>query len=174
MSTVSTPTRRKPAFVVDGETKAGYVHFDSDPSGLGADVLEWLHEALNEQTGKALTQVRALKVVNDETEPTAEQIEALKRYANTNVSTKQLDEWHVLLRETQGDPALTLEAGYMYGVSRVEPYRLGCGHEYLYVVDFDKNTFTASGYGSLLGHWSFDELSTKDEFLKLTEDDEDE
>lgn len=162
------------AFVVDGETKAGYVHFDSYPSGLGADVLEWLHEALNEQSGKTLTQARALKVVDDETEPTAEQIEALKRYANTNVSSRQLDEWYVLLRETQGNPALTLEAGYMYGVSRVEPYRLGCGHEYLYVVDFDKRTFTASGYGHLLGHWSFDELPTKAEFIAKTEpEDED-
>ncbi len=166
-------TRGLMAFTVDGATKAGYVHFDSYPSGLGADVLEWLHTALNEQTGDALTHARNLVVVNDETEPTAEQIEALKQYSNTNVSTKQLDEWYVLLRETQGNPALTLEAGYMYGVAKVEPYRLGCGHEYLYVVDFDKRTFTASGYGHLLGHWSFDELPTKDEFLKLTEEDED-
>lgn len=167
-------TRGLMAFVVDGETKAGYVHVDSYPSGLGADVLEWLHEALNEQTGKALTQARNLVVVNDETTPTAEQIEALKRYANTNVSTKQLDEWYVLLRECQGEPALTLEAGYMYGVSRVEPYRLGCGHEYLYVVDFDKRTFTASGYGHLLGHWSFDELPAKVDFIAKTEESDDE
>lgn len=167
-------TRGLMAFVVDGETKAGYVHFDSYPSGLGADVLEWLHEALNEQTGKALTQVRALKVVNDETEPTAEQIEALKRYANTNVSTKQLDEWYVLLRECQGEPSLTLEAGYMYGVSRVEPYRLGCGHEYFYVVDFDKHEFTASGYGRPLGNWKFDDLPTREAFIAKTEpEDED-
>lgn len=167
-------TRGLMAFVIDGETKAGYVHFDSYPSGLGADVLEWLHEALNEQTGKALTKVRALKVVNDETEPTAEQIEALKQYANMNVSSKQLDEWYVLLRECQGEPALTLEAGYMYGVSRVEPYRLGCGHEYLYVVDFDKHEFTASGYGRLLGNWKFDELPTREAFIAKTEpEDED-
>ena len=167
-------TRGLMAFVADGETKAGYVHFDSYPSGLGADVLEWLREALNEQTGKALTQVRALKVVNDETEPTAEQIEALKRYANTNVSTKQLDEWYVLLRETQGDPAKTLEAGYMEGVTKIEPYRLGCGHEYLYVVDFDKHEFTASGYGRLLGNWKFDELPTREAFIAKTEpEDED-
>lgn len=156
------------AFVADGKTKAGYVHFDSYPSGLGADVLEWLHEALNEQTGQALTQVRNLVVVNDETTPTSEQIEALKRYANTNVSSKQLDEWYVLLRETQGDPAATLEAGYMYGDTKIEPYRLGYFGEYTYVVDFDKRTFTASGYGHLLGHWSFDELPTRAEFIAQT------
>lgn len=162
------------AFVVDGETKAGYVHFDSYPSGLGADVLEWLHEALNEQTGKALTQARNLVVVNDETTPTPEQIEALKWYANTHVSSKQLDEWYVLLRETQGDPAATLEAGYMYGDTKIEPYRLGYFGEYTYVVDFDKRTFTASGYGHVLGHWSFDELPTRADFIAKTEpEDED-
>ena len=162
------------AFVADGKTKGGYVHFDSYPSGLGADVLDWLHEALNEQTGKALTQVRNLVVVNDETTPTPEQIEALKRYANTNVSSRQLDEWYVLLRETQGDPAATLEAGYMYGDTKIEPYRLGYFGEYTYVVDFDKRTFTASGYGHLLGHWSFDELPTRTDFITKTEpEDED-
>lgn len=162
------------AFVVDGETKAGYVHWDSYPSGLGADVLDWLHEVLNEQTGKALTQVRALKVVNDETVPTAEQIEALKQYANTNVSSRQLDEWYVLLREAQGNPAKTLESGFIYGDTKLEPYRSGYFGEYTYVVDFDKRTFTASGYGRLLGHWGFGELPTKADFIAKTEpEDED-
>jgi hypothetical protein len=160
------------AFVIDGETKAGYVHFDSYPSGLGADVLEWLRE--NYAKPETHAAVQALKVVDDSSTPTPEQIEALKQYANTNVSTKQLDEWYVLLRETQGDPASTLAAGYVYGDRKIEPYRLGYFGEYTYVVNFDKRTFTASGYGHLLGHWSFDELPTKDEFLKLTENDEDE
>lgn len=167
-------TRGLMAFVVDGETKAGYVHWDSYPSGLGVGVLEWLHSALNEQTGKVLTQVRNLVVVNDETTPTAEQIEALKQYANTLVSSKSLDEWYVLLRETQGDPAKTLEAGHMYGDTKLQSYRLGYFSEYTYVVDFDKREFTASGYGHLLGNWSFDELPTKADFIAKTEpEDED-
>lgn len=164
-------TRGFMGLVIDGAAKAGYVHFASYPSGLGADMLAWLR--IEHAKPETLDAVRKLAVVNDETEPNVEQIESLKQYANTNVSTKQLDEWYVLLRETQGNPALTLEAGYMYGVTKIEPYLLGYGHEYLYVADFDKRTFTASGYGHLLGHWSFDALPTKDEFLKLTEEDED-
>lgn len=168
-------------FVIDGETKAGYVHFDSYPEVLGANILGWLRDVWNFKCRdvpmsfpQAQHLARQLVVVNDETTPTTEQIEALKWYANTNVSSKQLDEWYVLLRECQGDPAKTLEAGFMYGVTKVEPYRLGCGHEYLYVVDFDKRTFTASGYGHLLGHWSFDELPTKADFIAQTEpEDED-
>lgn len=167
-------TRGLMAFKVDGETKAGYVHNDSYPSGLGADVLEWLRWAVNGRGMETRTKVQQLVVVNDETTPTAEQIESLKRYANTNVSTKQLDEWYVLLRECRGDPAKTLESGFIYGTAKIEPYRLGCGHEYFYVVDFDKHEFTASGYGRLLGNWKFDELPAREAFIAKTEpEDED-
>jgi hypothetical protein len=158
------------AFVIDGETKAGYVHFNSYPSGLGADVLEWLRAEKDKP--ETIDAVRRLLVVNDGTTPDAEHIEALKQYANTNVSTKQLDEWYVLLRLTQGNPALTLEAGYIYGAHRVERYRLGYFGEYTYFVDFDAKTFTAEGYGNRLGSWSFNELPTRDEFLKLTENED--
>jgi hypothetical protein len=159
------------AFVVDGQTKAGYVHYDAYPSELGANVLAWLR--IEHAKPETLDAVRKLVVVNDETTPTVEQQAALAKYANTNVSMKSLDDWYCLLRECQGNPALTLEAGYMYGDTKLAPYRTGYFGEYTYIVDFDKRTFTASGYGHLLGHWSFDELPTKDEFLKLTEEDED-
>lgn len=165
-------TRGLMAFVVDGETKAGYVHFDSYPSGLGADVLDWLRASWQRYEVYAL--VRSLKVVDDDTAPTPEQIEALKRYANTNVSSRQLDEWYVLLRETQGDPAATLEAGYMYGDTKIEPYRVGYFGEYTYVVDFDAKAFTAWGHGKRLGTWSFAGLPTKEQFIDQVTEDEDE
>lgn len=158
------------AFVIDGETKAGYVHYDSYPSGLGADMLEWLRE--NYAKPETYAAVQALKVVDDSSTPTPEQIEALKQYANTNVSTHQLDEWYVLLRETQGNPALALEAGYVYGNDHVEPYRLGYFGEYTYVADFDAKEFSAEGYGKPLGRWSFDELPTEADFISQTEDDD--
>lgn len=159
------------AFVLDGETKAQYVHNDSYPDGLGADVLDWLRASWQRYEVYAL--VRSLKVVDDNTTPSPEQIEALKQYANTSVSTKSLDEWYVLLRETQGDPVATLKAGYMYGTTRVEPYRLGYSGEYTYIVDFDTKTFSASGYGHDLGRWSFAELPTREAFIEATTEDED-
>lgn len=167
------------AFKVDGQTKAGYVHSDAYPSELGANVLEWLREqyeyaavTLSLQRARYLAQ--RLVVVDDDTEPTETQQYELRRFANTNVSSKRLDDWYVLLRETQGDPAKTLEAGFIYGDTTIEPYRLGRGHEYFYLVDFDERTFTASGHGQLLGQWSFDELPTKADFIAKTEpEDED-
>jgi hypothetical protein len=160
------------AFVLDGETKAGYVHFDAYPEHLGAEILVWLRQSWQRYEVYAL--VRSLKVVDDSTTPTPEQIEALKQYANTNVSSHQLDEWYVLLRETQGDPDATLKAGYVYGDHKVEPYRLGYFGEYMYVVDFDTKTFTATGYGHELGRWSFAELPTREAFIDATTNNEDE
>lgn len=172
-------TRGLMAFVIDGDTKAGYVHSDAYPSGLGADVLEWLREQY-EYDAVTLSYQRAryfaqrLVVVDDNTVPTTAQQYELRRFANPRVSSEKHDDWYVLLREAQGDPAKTLEAGFIYGDTTIEPYRLGSGHEYIYVVDFDKKTFTASGYGHLLGSWSFDELPTKEDFIAKTEpEDED-
>lgn len=167
------------AFKVDGQTKAGYVHSDAYPSELGANVLDWLreqyeHDAVTLSLQRARYFAQRLVVVDDDTEPTETQQYELRRFANTNVSSKQLDEWYVLLRECQGDPAKTLESGFIHGTAKIEPYRLGRGHEYFYLVDFDERTFTASGYGKQLGHWSFDELPTKEDFIAKTEpEDED-
>lgn len=166
------------AFVLGGETKAGYVHNDSYPEGLGADILEWLREVwewseVTLSMTNARSSVKKLVVVGDDTKPTPEQIQALKQYANTNVSSKQLNEWYVLLRETQGDPASTLEAGFMYGDTKIEPYRLGYFGEYTYIVDFDKKVFSASGYGNDLGSWAFNELPTREAFIAATTEDED-
>ena len=172
-------TRGYMAFKIDGETKAGYVHSDAYPSELGANVLDWLREqreydAVTLSLQRARYFAQRLVVVDHTTKPTTKQQYDLRRFANRNVSSGKLDDWYVLLRETQGDPAKTLEAGYMDGVTKIEPYRLGCGHEYFYVVDFDKHEFTASGYGRLLGNWKFNELPTREAFIAKTEpEDED-
>lgn len=159
-------------FVIDGERKAGYTHWDGYPEGLGADMLAWLHAAKDKP--ETYDAVRALKVVSDQTsQPTPDEIDKLKQYANLNVSEKRLTEWYCLLRECQGEPALTLEAGYMDGTDVAEPYRIGYGTEYAYVVDFDAKTFTASGYGNQLGTWSFAELPTKEQFIDEVTEDED-
>jgi hypothetical protein len=161
------------AFVIDGETKAGYVHWDAYPSGLGADVLEWLRE--NYAKPETYAAVQALKVVTDDApQPTPDEIDDLVQYSNLNVSEKRITDWYCLLRECQGNPELTLQSGYIYGAHRVEKYRLGYFGEYTYVADFDAKEFSAEGYGKSLGRWSFDALPTRDEFLKLTENDEDE
>lgn len=129
-------TRGFVGFVVDGAEKIAYNHLDSYPDGLGLDVLRWLRKA---HIGGAERQARELRVVDANTSPTAGDVEKLRGYANLNVGTQQFDDWYVLLRETQGNPAAILDAGCIEDGSEFPRDSLFA--EWGYLVDFDAQTF---------------------------------
>lgn len=185
-------TRGFISYVVNGETKTVYNHHDSYPDGLGADVLGWLRKA---HEGGARRLAAALRVVDPNSKPTAEDIERLKPYADTRVSTRQLDDWYVLLRGTQGNPAAQLDAGVIEDASNFPRDSLFA--EYGYVVDFDGRVFEAykgfqnaphnegrfaafepvsdsPGYYpvALVASWSFDSLPADEELCGAFGDDE--
>lgn len=196
-------TRGFMGLVIDGQQKIGYVHWDSYPEGLGASTLEALRTLLLADSGdQVATLARQLEVVKSDTKPSREQQERLADYADTNVSTKSLDEWYVLLRRTHGDLVQTLKAGVVEDASDF-PYD-SLYAEWGYIVDLDTKVFEAyrgfqhkphdlgrfaKGSGpdrtrslghnyypcALVGMWSFDNLPTSDEFVSaLAEPDEDE
>lgn len=102
-------TRGLMAFTLDKNTKAMYNHFDSYPSGLGRDIAKWLGDMdLEEAKEKFLK----LTKVDPDTAPTEGQKMLLMAYADLGVSSGSLDDWYVLLRETQGDPQKTLDAQF--------------------------------------------------------------
>jgi hypothetical protein len=150
-------------YVIDGERKEQYVHNDSDPEGLGVDVLKWLRKSWEDPA--VYEAARRLKPINiDHPDPTEAEQHALSKYADLGVSERSLSDWYCLLRTTQGDPARTLEAGYVYG-------NVG-GATYTYTVDFDAKTFTAADWGgNVFGSWSFAELPKKSKFLKACNED---
>lgn len=196
-------TRGFMGLVIDGQQKIGYVHWDSYPSGLGKDMLEALRTLLLADSGdQVATLARQLEVVTQDTPPSREQQERLGDYADTNVSTKALDEWYVLLRRTHGDLVATLKAGYIEDAADF-PYD-SLYAEWGYLIDFDTKTFEAyrgfqhrphtlgrfaTGSGpdrmkslghnyypcALVGMWTFDNLPDTDAFVKALEtEDEDE
>jgi hypothetical protein len=129
-------TRGFIGFVVDGVEKIAYNRFDSYPSGLGANVLGWLRKA---HLGGARRLAGELRVVDPASTPSTEDIERLRGYANLRVGTQHVDDWYVLLRETQGNPAAMLDAGVIEDASHFPTDSLFA--EWGYVVDFDANTF---------------------------------
>jgi hypothetical protein len=178
-------TRGFITFVADGEEKTAYNHFDSYPDGLGTTVLKWLHAA-TDSVSALREQVLALRVVDGESKPTPEDIERLRKFADTGVSTQQLDDWYVLLRRTQGDPHAILEAGVMEDAKTFPLDSLWA--EWGYVIDLDKVVFEAySGYTdsfptgkgrfadregakgrppvTLVASWPLAELPTEEAFL---------
>lgn len=120
-------------FVIEGEEKLAYNQFDSYPSGRGVEVLRWAREASLDDVRK---QAKALRVVSEDTPPTPEEIERLEEFHDAGVSTGSPTEWYSLLRNTQGDMAEILRAGYVEDASGFPLDSLFC--EWAYVVDLDE------------------------------------
>lgn len=186
-------TRGFIGFVVDGTEKITYNHFDSYPAGLGADVLNWLRKAHH---GGARRLAAELRVVDeDSSQPTAADIEKFRGYANTRVGSQEIDDWYVLLRETQGNPGAILDAGVMLDGSSLPTDSLFA--EWGYIVDFDTDVLEAykgfqaaphkggrfadrpphhgaSGYYPvrLVASWPLAELPTAEDFIAMLEPEE--
>lgn len=138
-------TRGFIAFAAGGPAKVAYVHSDAYPSGLGVDVLNWLRSV---PLDDAADGVRALRVVDPQSRPTAEDVERLHDYFDPYVDMTDPETferrtyatWYQVLRGTMGDPALILDAGVIEDMSGL-PYSGGA--HYGYLVDFDARTFEA-------------------------------
>lgn len=194
-------TRGFITFVADGVEKTAYNHCDSYPGGLGVDVLTFLranrHELTcdrhSQQSGSAPDLIRKLRVVDPGSTPTPADVQRLSQFANLNVSTRSADDWYVLLRETQGDPAAMLTAGVIEDAKDFPLDSLFA--EYGYVVDIDARTFEAyegfqhdthdkgrfaarqgrEGYApvALAKSWPLDSLPSDEEFLAALEENDD-
>lgn len=130
-------TRGIVGVVIDGEIKVAYNHYDSYPSALGINTLTFARTMPEDMRAQA----RRLTAVDEDVPPTAEQIEQLQQYADRGVSTGELTDWYVLLRNTQGDLGKILKAGFYVSATDFARDSLFC--EYGYVLDLDTLTFEA-------------------------------
>jgi hypothetical protein len=183
-------TRGFLGFIIDGEVKISYNHFDSYPSALGLSTLNWLRTASRDRDG-LMAQARNLRVVASDSVPTAQDIEQLSRFSwsaaehggDQDLRTGQ--EWYDLLHETQGSLARILEAGVIEDASSFTTGSLFA--EYGYVADLDGQRFEAYEGFQKLAHdngrfaapspdrhgyypvrlvnaWPLDDLPSDDEF----------
>jgi hypothetical protein len=127
-------TRGLVGFRVDETDFLSYQQFDSYPSGVGQQVLDELKELL--YGGDTLVplkdQVRAIRLVKSEEEPTEEEQQKYMQYWE-NVSTGK--DWYSFLRECQGHIALWLKAGIMIDSQSFIKDSLFC--EWAYIVNLD-------------------------------------
>lgn len=141
-------TRGFVTFAIDGENKTAYNHSDSYPDGLGIDVLAWARDAAADPDA-ARKSVRALRVVTEDSEPTNEDVEQLRQWADFEVDTsvwngekyvpRERPSWYQLLRRTQGNPAAMVRAGVIEDAGGFPGDSLFA--EWGYVVDLDAETF---------------------------------
>lgn len=121
-------TRGTIGFRTGKKDKVTYNHSDSYPTWLGAKVMSFIAETPEAELLEVATRI---ELVEDNSVPTPELIEAYKGYADTDVATQSLTDWYCLLRKTQGD---------------LEYYRNGLRH----MVDY--STFM---HDSLFCEWAY-------------------
>jgi len=118
---------------VDGVDKLTYNHWDSYPSGLGQDILEYLQTAnMDEEVEKA----KKLRLVQEDDAPSATDIAKYRKHANIKVGERNIEDWYCLLRKLQGKLPETLTAGVMIDSHEFINDSLFC--EWGYIVNFDE------------------------------------
>lgn len=129
-------TRGAYGFYKNGENKLTYNHYDSYPEGLGEDVVSFIRATPLVELHKMFDEI---EMVDRDSKPTAEQIESYKHFADTRVSSGDLEDWYVLLRKTQGD-LFAFQKGLRHMIEGGEEFMkdsLYC--EWGYVINLDEN-----------------------------------
>lgn len=121
-------------FVHNDVERLTYNHFDSYPSGLGADLLTW---ARAQDWDKVRQRVIDLQVVDEQAEPSENERIRVADFTDSRVSTGT--DWYSALRHCQGDPEMTLASGYMIDSHEFPLDSLFA--EYGYVFNLDDGTF---------------------------------
>lgn len=130
-------TRGAIGFRLNGKDYIAYNHSDSYPDGLGADFVKQVTELLNKMGSPDTlrAQFAAVRLVDENTPPTDEDITRFSAHANTSVGNQTKTDWYCLLRELQGNLSGYLEAGVMIDGASFLLDSLFC--EYAYILNLD-------------------------------------
>ena len=135
-------TRGFVGFCAEGNETIVYNQFDSYPSGIGLDVLEFARTVntweVSDPWEVVKNQAARLIHVSDDVPPTEEDVITLAPWTNLNVSTRSTDDWYCLTRETHGNPGAILACGYADHAPEWPYDSLFCEWGYLLDLDFYK------------------------------------
>lgn len=127
-------TRGAIGFRVNNEDKVQYNHFDSYPSYLGLEILNYIQgtnlQALKETAERII-------LVEEDGIPTEEQIVECQPWTNLDVSEHSVSDWYCLLRDAQGGlNAFSEGLKYMSDYKDFLKNSLFC--EYAYIINIDE------------------------------------
>lgn len=131
-------TRGSIGFRHNSQDYLTYNHCDSYPEALGVCALEFTKEIVENIGVKwARKMLDGVKVIHasEESEPTPEDIEALKPYTDTSLGSKSTSDWYCLTRRLQGDLKEMLKCGYMLVNNDFIYDSAFC--EYAYIINLD-------------------------------------
>ncbi|HBD95376.1 MAG TPA: hypothetical protein DC057_14505 [Spirochaetia bacterium] len=93
-------TRGVYGFYKDNVDKLTYNHSDSYPSWLGKEIVNFVKSTSIEELNQIFDKII---LVDEDDEPTAEQIKDCEEFTNLGVSNQSIYDWYCLLREAQGN-----------------------------------------------------------------------
>src|SRR5439155_5102509 len=113
-----------------------YNHCDSHPKNLGYDLIYQLINLLKKYSIEELIkEFEKIKIVDNETIPTEEDIKKLEPYTDLGVSNQSTSDWYCLLRLAQGSITDVLKSGYALNNE-------GSDYEnYIYIIDLNERNF---------------------------------
>lgn len=161
-------TRGFVGFVVGGQVKIGYNHFDSYPEYLGVNVFNtacrWLSGG---EIEKRAQQAQDLRLVGDDDKPTPE--DRIRLSAHRQQGVGEAGSWYELLRDAQGDLDATLDAGVMIDAGDFPLDSLYC--EWGYLIDLDRRKLEVyQGFqkaSPTAGRWAGREALDDDRYRRL-------
>jgi len=129
-------TRGAYGFRLDQKDMLMYNHYDSYPEGLGEDFVKFCRKVSNDFD--LYRDLCKNLIAVDETVPPTDKQKEIAYMCNTvdlAVSNRSDDDWYCLLRNTQGEPELTLRVGMYIPSNDFVDDSLFC--EYAYILNFD-------------------------------------
>lgn len=127
-------TRGAVGFRANNQDRVSYNHFDSYPSGLGAEVLEFIQGS---NLASLKSAAERIILIDESIPPTPQQIQDCKPWTDLSVSNQSTSDWYCLLRDAQGNlHAYTDGLKYMSDASSFLLDSLFC--EYAYIINTDE------------------------------------
>lgn len=128
-------TRGCYGFRKNGIDKLTYNHFDSYPDCLGHDIVQFCKETSIEEMNEIFDRI---VLVDEDSNPTAEQIEECMEYYNGAVGHETTNDWYCLLREAQGN-LNAYKNGLKYMIDNHDFIKNSLFCEYAYIINLDTN-----------------------------------
>ena len=149
---------------IDGELKATYNHFDSYPSELGMDVVNFIVDVFNHKKIEELKyKFKNVRFVDRKSTPTSNNIIKYAKYADLGVSLQTYREWYCLLRKVQGVEGF--RCVFNGDLRHLEDYSMMSDlTPYTYILNFDNDTVEFYDSGDIRGSISFSDLSSNEHF----------
>ncbi|KAF8901878.1 hypothetical protein CPB84DRAFT_1824505 [Gymnopilus junonius] len=155
-------TRGLLGFIIAAQRYGSYNHWDSYPSGLGADIVKFILGLGPENCDEMAKLVAEITWVNEAEKPTVEIQDKYSKagFSNVGIGEQSLSDWYCLLAKTQGAAALpAIQSGELkHMIDSRDFLANGLFCEWAYFIDFENRKLETWARTERLDEMTFDEL----------------